>query len=116
MKDTEIKNGRISGTMFGREDHGIMTFSIFVDANACHFGVGGYAIDQTNPETKEREFWGRGLEVISKILDVVGVDTWEKLPGRYIRFKDKGWGETVDEIGNIMEDKWVNLRTEFSRK
>jgi len=32
------------------------------------------------------------------------------LPGKFIRVKTNGWGSTIDEIGNIIEDKWFNLR------
>ena len=42
------------------------------------------------------------------------VDSWEKLPGQYIRIKDNGLGKTIDEIGNLMEDKWFNLREFFA--
>ena len=28
--------------------------------------------------------------------------------------KDNGWGSTIDEIGNLMEDKWFNIREFFS--
>ena len=110
----EIKNAKIRSTMFGREDHGIMTFMIFVEFDPCTCGVGGYAIDQYDKNTKSRVFTASGLEAISKILEVVGVDTWEQLPGKYIRIKDNGWGSTIDEIGNLMEDKWFNLREFFS--
>jgi len=27
-----------------------------------------------------------------------------------IRVKTNGWGSTIDEIGNIIEDRWFNLR------
>lgn len=112
----EIKNAKIRSTMLGREDHGIMTFMIFVefDRGTC-CGVGGYAIDRCEGDHETRVFSASGLEAISKILDVVGVDKWEDLPGKYIRFKDNGWGSTIDEIGNIMEDKWFNLREFFSK-
>ena len=111
----EIRNAKIDYTMFGREDHGIMTFMIGINISGggcC--GVGGYAIDGYDRETKSRKFTAKGLEAISKILEVVGVDTWEQLKGKYIRVKDNGWGSTVDEIGNLMDDKWFNLREFFS--
>ena len=110
-----IKNARIESTMLGREDHGIMTFMIFVRFDSAGCGVGGYAIDRYDKDTKSRVFAASGLEAISKILDVVGVDKWEDLPGKYIRFVDNGWGSTIDEIGNIMEDKWFNLRRSHER-
>ena len=111
----EIRNAKITSTMLGREDHGIMTFMIFVEFGGCGCGIGGYAIDQYDRETETRVFAAKGLEAISKILEVVGVDEWEKLPNKYIRIKDNGWGSTIDEIGNLMEDKWFNLREFFSR-
>ena len=111
----EIKNAKITDTMLGREDHGIMTFMIYVDiseSGSC--GIGGWALDGYDRETQSRVFSAKGAEVISKILDVVGVDTWEQLSGTYIRVKDRGWGETIDEIGNLMTNKWFNLRDFFS--
>jgi hypothetical protein len=111
----EIRNAKITDTMLGREDHGIMTFMVYIDiseSGCC--GVGGYAIDCYDRETKGRKFTAKGLEAISKILEVVGVDTWEELKGNYIRVKDNGWGKPIDEIGNLMENKWFNLREFFS--
>ena len=111
----EIKNAIITKTMLGREDHGVMTFVVYVKFDSCvECGVGMYAIDGYDRETDSRVFTASGLEAISKILEVVGVDRWEDLPGKYIRFKDNGWGSTIDEIGNIIEDKWFNLREFFS--
>lgn len=110
----EIRNAKITGTKLGREDHGIMTFMIFVEFYGAGCGIGGYCLDSYDKETKSRVFSGKGLEAISNILKVVGVDNWEDLTGSYIRVKDNGLGKTVDEIGNLMEDKWFNLREFFS--
>lgn len=112
----EIKNAQISKTMLGREDHGIMTFMIYVYFDGCGCGVGGYALDQYDRKQEKRVFSAIGLEAISKILDVVGVNSWEKLEGQYIRVKDNGWGGQINEIGNLMEDKWINLKEFFSVK
>lgn len=112
----EIKNAKITSTQLGREDHGIMTFMIFVEFGGGGCVIGGYAIDQYDRTTEKRVFAAKGLEAISKILETVGVDRWEKLPGTYIRLKDNGWGQTIDEIGNLMEDKWFNLREFFAQK
>ena len=109
----EIRNAKITSTMLGREDHGIMTFMIFVEFDGCRCGIGGYALDYYDRDTQTRVFNIKDMEAISKILDVVGVDKWEDLPGKYIRIKDNGWGSTIDEIGNLMEEKWFNLREFF---
>lgn len=117
MISTMIKNARIRSTMFGRENRGIMTFMTFMiyiefdKSMTC--GIGGWTLDEYSPTTKTRLFKTESMEVISKILDVVGVDKWEDLPGKYIRFEDRGWGSTIDKIGNIIEDKWLDLREFF---
>lgn len=110
----EIRNAKITHTMFGREDHGIMTFMVFVEFGSCGCGIGGYAIDQYDRQSKSRVFSAKGLEAISKILETVGVETWEDLKGKYIRIKEPRLGGTIDEIGNLMEEKWFNLREFFA--
>lgn len=109
-----IKNAKIASTMLGREEHGIMTFMIFVDFYEGCCGIGDYALDAYDKNTECRVYSGKGLEAISQILEVVGVDTWEDLPGSYIRVKYQGWGSTVDEIGNLMEEKWFNIKDFFA--
>ena len=109
----EIKNAQITGTMLGREDHGIFTFMIFVKCEGWECGVGGYALDYYDKELDERIYSAKSLKAVSKILDVVGVDNWEDLPGKYIRVKDYGWGTTIHDIGNILEDKWFNIAEFF---
>lgn len=111
----EIKNAKIKSTMLGRENHGIMTFMIYASTEDFSFGIGGYGLDYYNPDKKIREFNVKGLEAISKILETVGVDRWEELPGKYIRIEDNGPGTIVSTIGNIIDDKWVNFNGLFSR-
>lgn len=111
----EIKNARIVSTMLGREDHGIATFEIFVKFSGGGVGIGGFALDAPpSGREGERKCSGKSLDIILKILDVVGVTKWEDLPGKYIRFMDEGWGSTIEKIGNIIDDKWIDLRREFS--
>lgn len=109
-----IKNARITSTMLGREDHGIMTFMIYIDAGDFSCGVGGFCLDEFNTTTRTRVFRAESMEAISKILDVVGVDKWEDLPGKHIRFEDNGFGSTVTKIGNIVNDKWFDMKNFFS--
>lgn len=79
-------------------------------------GVGGFCLDEYNKDIKARIFRAESMEAISKILDVVGVTKWEDLPEKYIRFEDNGWGSTVTKIGNIIEDKWFDMREFFEKK
>lgn len=112
----KIKNAKITKTMLGREDHGIMTFMIFVEFDIGVCGIGGYALDQCDRETKTKIFSGAGMEAISKILEIADVERWEDLPGKYIRFKDNGLGSTIDEIGHVIRDDWFNLREFLVKK
>ena len=113
----EIRNARIKSVKLGREDHGIMTFMIFIDFGgdciSISCGIGGYALDYYDKALDKRVFSPKSMETISNILDVVGVDNWEDLPGKYIRVKDYGWGTTIHDIGNILEDKWFNIAEFF---
>lgn len=109
----EIKNAQITGTMLGREDHGIMTFVIYIKFEDAQCGIGGYCLDYYDGSIEQRVYSAKGMEAISRILEVVGVDTWEELKDRYIRVKKNG-RSPIDEIGNLMEEKWFNLREFFS--
>lgn len=111
----EIKNAIIQSTMLGREDHGIMTFMIYIGGDGFNCGVGGYCLDEFDSATQTRVFRAESMEAISKVLEVVGVDKWEDLPGKYIRFEDNGCGFTVTKIGNIIKDKWFDLKEFFGK-
>lgn len=110
-----IENARITSTMLGKEDHGIMTFDIFLDFGNGQCGFGGYALDGWDDKKNKRVASGVGLQAIIEILDVVGVSKWEELPGKYVRCESEGWGGRVLSIGNIIKDKWFNIG-EFFKK
>lgn len=110
----EIKNAKITDTMLGREDHGILTFMIYFEGDGFGVGVGGYALDSYNKELNRRVTTPKSMDAISEILNVVGVETWEQLKGKYIRFVDNGWGSKVTIIGNILEDKWFDFKEFFA--
>ena len=95
--------------MLGREDHGILTLTIYMESGCCVWGVGGYALDGYDRETKKRVFSAKSMESISEVLRVVGVDKWEDLPGKYVRYEDNGIGSSVTKIGNIISDEWFDI-------
>lgn len=111
-----IVNAKIRNTFLGVEDHGILTFMLYVDMDGCSCGVGGYALDRYDREQDKRVYSAKGMETVAKVLEVVGVDSWEKLPGKYIRVVDNGRGSTIDKIGNIIKDEWFDMREFFSQK
>lgn len=70
-------------------------------------------MDEYDKETKTRVFKAESMESISELLDVVGVDKWEDIPGKYILFEDNGRSSSITKIGNIIEDKWFDLEEFF---
>lgn len=108
-------NARITDTFLGIEDHGIFTFSISVElAGGSYCSIGNYCLSYT--KDNKMHFDARNSEAICKILDVVGVDSWEKLKGEYIRVEVNGWGSEIYTIGNLMKDEWFNLKEFFSKQ
>lgn len=51
------------------------------------------------------------MNVIQRVLEVVGVETWEELKGKYIRIVSHGLGESVTKFGNLMKDDWMDFTT-----
>ena len=88
----EIKNAKISGTVLGFEDHGILTCMLYLDYGGTHQGFGGYSLKHY------------GVDFIAQILRVVGVERWEDLIGKHVRVFANH--DKVKSIGHIIEDRW----------
>lgn len=56
------------------------------------------------------------MDCIAKILEVVGVDRWEDLKGKHVRIAFNDLGSTVTRIGNIIENKWLDLEQAFEEE
>ena len=107
----EIKNAKIESTTLGYEDHGIFTFMLHLDYGHSGQGFGGYALDEPKPPLDrlrvDRQGTAMGMQVIIEILNTVGVQNWEDLPGQYIRVEADH--TKVIRIGHLLEDKWFDM-------
>lgn len=113
----KIENAKITDVTLSMADHGCLTFDIFVDGGGWSCAIGGYRIGYGHLGASEFVAEnGYGLEAMMRIMDVVGVDRWENLVGKYCRVKSDGWGSTIKVIGNIVEDKWFDLEKFFEEK
>lgn len=77
----------IKKTMLGYEDHGILSAYLHLEWPSGGVSVGGYALDEpADPggSSFEREGTAYGLDHIIQLMETVGVDTWEKLPGKQV--------------------------------
>jgi hypothetical protein len=95
-EELETRNAKITDTFLGIEDHGILTFNLYLEGNGWGQSFGGYSCS------------GKFLsEAVEEILKVVGVDSWEKLPGMNVRIQ--GTHSRVARIGHILKDEWYDI-------
>ena len=102
----ETVNARITRTMLGYEDHGILTCYLHLDYGGSGQGFGGYSLDSWDDDEKRRNCVAFGLEFIAQTIKTVGVDKWEDLPGKHIRVRREH--NSIHAIGHIVEDKWFS--------
>lgn len=115
----EICNAKITKVSISMADHGVLTFYVYLEGSGWGIGYGGYVIAHGYLDADEfTSESGCGLEAMMHIMDVVGVSKWEELPGKYVRCKMDGVGAArkVDEIGNIIRNKWFNIREFFTKE
>ena len=105
MTDDEVELGRIHKTAPGFEDHGIFTFNLDIRFGGTGQGFGGICLG--GPYT---DYY------IRRILEAVGVDSWEDLPGKVVWCRRKGTGfgskivaiEAPDFVGHEGECRIVD--------
>lgn len=108
-----IENARITKVSLSMADHGCLTFGICVTGGGWGCNIGGWAIGHGYCGADYFDSTGAGLVAMMKIMDVVGVERWEDLQGKYIRIDSDGWGSTIHKIGNILKDDWFDIREFF---
>ena len=107
-------NAKITDVSLTMRDHGCLTFFLTLEFRGGGVSYGGYCIGKGYLGAKEFSGSEKGLESMMRIMDTVGVDSWEDLKGKYIRIVDGGWGSIIKKIGNIIEDKWFDAEAFFA--
>ena len=117
MENIRIENAKITSTSISMADHGVLTFDIALEGDGWGVFYGNYVIghgylgaDEFSAEN------GDGLVAMMHIMNTVGVDKWESLPGKFVRVENKGWGKSVTKIGHLIEDKWFDIDKFFKEK
>lgn len=112
----KTENAEITSVSLSMGDHGYLTFIVYLKGEGWICGYGGYCIGKGYLGADEFEALnGHGLEAMMRIMDTVGVEKWEDLPGKYVRVKTEGFSG-IDIIGNLINDKWFNIREFFAKK
>lgn len=110
----EVLNAKIEFVSFGYEDHGILTFGLGLKLSGGGCVFGGYALDEYDKDRDRRVPTAKGFECLTEIINTVGVRNWEDLKDKYIRVVFNGYGAGISKIGNIMEDKWFDVKEFFN--
>lgn len=116
--EEKIENVQITKASISMADHGCLTFMLYLQGDGWGCGFGGYAIGHGYlGADKFTATNGHGLEAMMRIMDTIGVEKWEDLNGKAIRCKIRRTGSGgVDEIGNLIKNKWFNIREFFASK
>jgi len=100
----EIENARITSTMLGVEDHGILTAFVTLEYKSGMQSFGGYCMG--NHDRHKRTESGFCADFIVNVLSVVGVEKWEDLIGKHVRADHDSM--KVYAIGNLLKDEWFD--------
>lgn len=111
------KVAKIKSTHLGGEDHGILTAYLHCEGDGWGIGVGGFGLDTYDQKRKERVAAAYGLDHIVQLYRTVGVESWEKLPGREVLVlfdSPDSWGNTAKGIAHISDEKRVLILAEHA--
>lgn len=114
----KIENALIESVDLSMADYGSLTLAMTLKAGSWGVVYGGYCLGKGYLGADDDFFSGSaaGMEYLIRIMDTVGVESFQCLKGKYVRVATKGWGDTVKIIGNIIEDKWFDAETFFVDK
>lgn len=105
----DINNAEIKDVDLSMADHSVLTLEMTLEGNGWGVVYGGYVLGHGYLGAKEFDGSAKGLESIMRIMDVVGVERFNDIQGKYIRVATKGWGSSVKIIGNLIKDKWFDI-------
>lgn len=112
----ETLNAQINTSRLGFISNGIFSFCLTLTIQGGGaVNIGGYVMDSYDKEKEKRIGTAYGMDLVMRILEVVGVKTWEELEGKYIRINNVRLGDSVTKIGNLMKEDWVDFET-FGKK
>lgn len=112
----KIENAKIGMSDLSMSDYGVLSLSISLKGASWGCVYGGYVLGHGYVGADDFDGSSAGIECIERIMDVVGVDRFRNMDGKYIRVATKGFSTPVEIIGNIVEDKWFDQKSFFADK
>lgn len=108
-----LRNAEITNVSLNMKDHGALTLDLSLSGSGCGVVYGGYCLGRGYLGTKNFVGYASGLEAIMRIMDVVGVDDLIEMKGKHARVATKGFGHSVEIIGNFIKDEWFDYESFF---
>ena len=115
----KIENAIIETADLSMADHGCLTLRMVIKGSCWGSVYGGYVLGHGYVGAAVDYFDGSGdgMESIIRIMDIVGVNSFQDLENKYIRVCSKGrLGDTIKIIGNIIKDKWFDYESFYKDK
>lgn len=107
----ETKNAIIESASLSFGDRGFLDCSLMLDYGGSGQGFGGYVL-YLPKSWAHHELKSVAGHFIFRVLEVAGVESWDKLKGRTIRVKAEHC--KVHAIGHIVRDDWFNPSEDFA--
>ena len=106
----EILNAKIESADLSMADHGCLTLRLTIVGKCWGFNFGGYCLGNGYLGADKFNGSAKGIEEIMRIMDVVGVERFKDLEGKYVRVVSESCSAPIYKIGNIIEDKWFDYK------
>ena len=107
----ETKNAIIESASLSTGDRGFLDCWLTLDYGGSGQGFGGYVL-YLPKSYGHHELKSVAGHFIFRVMEVAGVDSWDKLKGRTIRVKSEH--SKVHAIGHIVRDDWFNPSEDFA--
>lgn len=111
---TKIEYMKISSVDLSTEDYGCLVMRMWLENEGKIVLFGNAFLGRGYLGAESFEGSEFGTEYIMRVMDVVGVSSFNDMVGKYVRV-EANWGKTVDKIGNATKDKWFSQKEFFSK-
>lgn len=109
------QNAIIRSTRISNNDFGCLTAFLDLDYGNSGQGFGGYRLYSPKIFQSDEIQLNAAGHFIWRVMEVVGVHTWEELKGQPVRVKTGGYLDAIVAVGNIIKDEWYYPKAEFEQ-